>query len=41
VAVFSTGIGDGAYASYFGFSTNGEPVMLVSDFGMFDWTPRP
>jgi hypothetical protein len=40
LAVFSTGIGDGVYASYFGFASSGEPVMLVSDFNMFDWEPR-
>jgi len=40
LAVFSTGIGDGVYSSYFGFASGGEPVMLVSDFGMFDWEPR-
>lgn len=39
VAVFSTGIGDGAYPSYFGFSESGEPVALVTDFGMFPWKP--
>jgi len=40
LAVFSTGIGDGVYSSYFGFASSGEPVMLVSDFNMFAWEPR-
>jgi len=40
LAVFSTGIGDGVYSSYFGFASSGEPVMLVSDFGMFPWQPH-
>lgn len=39
VAVFATGIGDGAYASYFGFSQSGKPVVLVTDFGMIPWKP--
>jgi hypothetical protein len=39
VAVFATGIGDGAYASYFGFGKSGRPVMLVSDFAMIRWEP--
>ncbi len=37
VAVFSTGIGDGRYASYFGFDENGVPVALVTDFEMVEW----
>jgi hypothetical protein len=40
VAVFATGIGDGAYASYFGFGASGRPVMLVTDFGMVRWEPE-
>ena len=40
LAVFSTGIGDGVYSSYFGFASSGEPVMLVSDYNMFPWEPR-
>jgi hypothetical protein len=41
VAVFSTGNGDGAYPSYFGFGESGEPVVLVTDFGLFPWQPDP
>ncbi len=37
VAVFSTGIGDGSYPSYFGFDEHGAPVALVTDFGMVRW----
>jgi hypothetical protein len=32
VIVFSTGYGDGVYASYFGLSADGRPVALVTDF---------
>jgi hypothetical protein len=41
VAVFATGIGDGVYASYFGFGRSGRPVVLVTDFGMVRWEPVP
>jgi hypothetical protein len=36
VIVFSTGYGDGVYASYFGFSADGRPVALVTDFQIVD-----
>jgi hypothetical protein len=39
VAVFATGIGDGVYASYFGFGESGRVVMFVSDLGMVRWEP--
>ena len=29
---FSSGFGDGTYASYFGFDDTGEPCILVTDF---------
>lgn len=29
---YSTGFGDGVYATYFGFGTGDEPVCLVTDF---------
>jgi hypothetical protein len=35
VAVFSTGIGDGAYASYWGCSSSGDAVCLLTDFDLF------
>lgn len=30
---FSTGFGDGTYASYVGYDRNGAPVCLLTDFG--------
>lgn len=38
-AWFSSGWGDGQYASYFGLDDNGEPVLLVTDFQVIDWRP--
>lgn len=33
---FSSGVGDGRYASYFGYSTMmKDPVCLISDFALF------
>ena len=32
LACFSSGRGDGVYASYFGLDVNGEPAELVTDF---------
>jgi hypothetical protein len=40
-ALFSSGWGDGGYASYFGLDKNGEPVTLVTDFQVIDWKRRP
>ncbi len=37
VAVFSTGVGDGLYASYFGLDEAGEVVCLVTDFSLFEY----
>lgn len=34
VAVFMSGLGDGCYASYWGLDARGEPVCLVTDFGV-------
>lgn len=34
--IFSTGLGDGVYASYWGLASGGEPVCLVTDFQLFD-----
>ena len=31
----SSGLGDGCYASYFGFDEKGNPMILVTDFGVF------
>lgn len=33
--VFSSGLGDGCYASYFGFDEEHNPMILVTDFGLF------
>lgn len=40
-AIFSSGYGDGTYQSYFGLDDAGNPVMLVTDFGVLDWPRRP
>jgi hypothetical protein len=34
--VFSSGLGDGVYASYLGYDTSGQVVALVTDFGLLD-----
>jgi len=34
IAVFSSGLGDGAYESFWGLDESGEPVTLVTDFGL-------
>ena len=39
--MFSSGFGDGFYASYFGLDERGEVVALVTDFGVVDWDARP
>ena len=40
-ALFSSGWGDGGYASYFGLDQNNEPVTLVTDFQVIEWKRRP
>ena len=35
IVVFSSGMGDGLYASYFGFDADGNLVCLVTDFSLF------
>jgi hypothetical protein len=40
MAAFSTGFGDGRYATYIGFDANGKPCRLLSDFGLFDWRTK-
>ena len=37
VVAFSTGVGDGLYASYFGLGEDGEVVCLVTDFSLFEY----
>jgi len=39
--MFSSGFGDGFYASYFGLDASGEVVALVTDFAVVDWDARP
>ncbi len=34
--LFSAGVGDGLYASYFGLDAEGRPVSLVTDFSLFE-----
>jgi hypothetical protein len=41
IAAFSSGYGDGFYASYFGLDAAGAPAVLVTDFGICDWPRRP
>jgi hypothetical protein len=40
LAAFTTGVGDGRYASYIGFDATGKPCRLVTDFGLFDWKKK-
>jgi len=37
VPMFSTGWGDGSYASYIGFDKDGAICRLVTDFALFEW----
>ena len=37
LATFSTGWGDGHYATYVGYDKNGKICRLLTDFGLFDW----
>ena len=37
IVMFSTGWGDGRYASYIGWDSSGRPCQLLTDFEMFDW----
>ncbi|MBA3674221.1 MAG: DUF4241 domain-containing protein [Chitinophagaceae bacterium] len=39
-ACFTTGLGDGRYASYIGYDATGKPCRLLSDFGLFDWKKK-
>ncbi len=36
--MFHSGWGDGFYASWFGYDTNGDVVALVTDFAAIDWS---
>ena len=37
LAAFSSGLGDGYYATYVGFDAKGNPCRLLTDFRLFDW----
>lgn len=37
VVAFSTGVGEGLYASYFGLDEAGEVVCLATDFSLFEY----
>jgi hypothetical protein len=37
LASFTTGLGDGRYASYIGLDANGKPCRLLTDFNLFKW----
>lgn len=37
LASFSTGFGDGRYATYVGYDNKGNPCRLLTDFGLVDW----
>ena len=38
LAAFTSGFGDGHYASYIGYDLNGQPCRLVTDFAVLSWT---
>ena len=37
LAAFSSGFGDGYYATYIGFDAQNKPCRLLTDFGFFHW----
>jgi hypothetical protein len=41
IVTFSSGFGDGAYASWFGFDAAGTPVALLTSFDLIDDPSRP
>lgn len=40
LVAFTTGSGDGTYASYVGFDAKGNVAMLLTDFGLFEWQKK-
>jgi hypothetical protein len=40
VAAFTTGFGDGNYATYIGYNAAGKPCRLTTDFGLFKWREK-
>ncbi|WP_432774035.1 DUF4241 domain-containing protein [Brevibacillus gelatini] len=39
--MFSSGWGDGSYASYIGYDADGQIVRLLTDFYLVDWMETP
>ncbi len=37
LAAFTSGLGDGRYATYIGFEAEGKPCRLLTDFNLIDW----
>lgn len=37
IVAFTSGLGDGRYATYIGFDKNGNPCRLLTDFGLVNW----
>ena len=40
IACFSTGLGDGFYASYVGYDSTGQICRLLTDFGLVNWADK-
>jgi hypothetical protein len=41
VAIFSSGVGDGLYASYIGYDDTNQIVELITDFYLIPWLKKP
>jgi hypothetical protein len=40
LAAFTTGLGDGRYATYVGYDASGKPCRLTTDFDLFNWKKK-
>ncbi len=40
LAAFSTGLGDGHYATYVGYDSQGNICRLLTEFGLIDWLEK-
>jgi hypothetical protein len=40
MAAFTSGFGDGYYATYIGFDAIGKPCRLLTDFGIINWNTK-
>lgn len=40
LAAFTSGMGDGYYATYIGFDANGKPCRLLTDFDFISWRKK-